>query len=213
MTKRIVALLGDYYHDAELSKNALQLAVQQINDVEVEYRTVQELNSCLKQAPDAVVLFAENRLNPQDEIINTWMDEQIAKNISQYVRSGGGWLAWHSGLAGYEIAEEYIEMTHGYFEYHPKQHEMVTYSFDQNNEFFQKGELAFLDEHYFVKCDEEKTNVFLTSTSVDGKSIAGWHHQFGNGRVVCLTPAHLKEGLEHPVLVQLLADSLKRIIS
>ncbi|WP_052087821.1 hypothetical protein [Paenibacillus wynnii] len=57
---------------------------------------------------------------------------------------------------------------------------------------------SFKDEHYFVECAEDKTEVFLRSTSSDGASAAGWAHFFGRGRVGCITPAHLAEGLLNP---------------
>ncbi|KRE46591.1 hypothetical protein ASG81_11075 [Paenibacillus sp. Soil522] len=61
----------------------------------------------------------------------------------------------------------------------------------------QQGTFEFVDEHYFVHCDEENTEVFLRSASTDGESIAGWRHRFAAGRVSCLTPAHREEGLLH----------------
>ncbi len=210
MTKRVLAILGDFYHEEKLSKRSFEHAIEQLNQVEVEYATVKELVDKLKTKPDVVVLFAENRLNPQEPQVETWMDEGAAKAINSYVNEGGGWIAWHSGLASYEQFEDYTTVLKGYFKYHPADHQVVTY-FERENMGLNSNEetFSFLDEHYFVYCDEENTNVFLKSESVDGTSIAGWEHKFGKGQVVCFTPAHREEGLLHPTTVKLLANAIK----
>lgn len=66
----------------------------------------------------------------------------------------------------------------------------------------------FRDEHYFVSVRSEETRIFLRSKSNDGESIAGWCHQFGQGRVCCITPAHSNEALRHEQMQRLLARSL-----
>ncbi|WP_078544533.1 ThuA domain-containing protein [Litchfieldia alkalitelluris] len=203
MTKRIVAVLGDFYHSEELAKKSLETVLQGIEETKVEYLSRSQLVANLETKPDVVVLFAENRINPEDEMVNQWMDDEAAKAISNYVSGGGKWLAWHSGLASYHTIEEYTKMLRGYFEYHPAEHQVVTYFSDQADSF------EFIDEHYFVKCDEANTNVFLRSESVDGTSIAGWEHSYGSGHVMCFVPAHREEGLLHPRVIKLLEKSLK----
>lgn len=209
MTKKVLAILGDFYHDEALAKQSFELAIQEIDRVDLKYTTVGHLVESLKSKPDLVVLFAENRLNPEDAKVNTWMDGHAVKAIRDYVNDGGGWLAWHSGLASYEKFTDYTAMLHGYFEHHPVEHRVVTYSASGSSIIHSNEKFEFLDEHYFVTCDEENTNVFLRSESVDGSSTAGWEHPFGKGRVICLTPAHLKEGLLHPSLIKLLVTSIK----
>jgi len=206
MTKRVLAVLGDFYHKEELANQALDAAVQQLDQIKVEYGTVQNLVTSLQTKPDVVILFAENRLNPQEQVVNTWMDDAAAKAIHTYVSEGGGWIAWHSGLASYENIQEYTSLLRGYFKHHPEKHQIVTYYGDSIDSF------EILDEHYFVHCDVDNTNVFLKSESVDGSSIAGWEHPVGEGRVVCLAPAHREEGLLHPTLVKLLANSIKSLL-
>jgi len=210
MTKRIIAMVGDFYHKEEWAVASLNKALEGLPEVTVVYAPAENIIEHLQTKPDAIVLFKENRLNPQDEEIKTWMDDEVAEAISQYVQDGGGWVAWHSGLASYENIETYTSMLRGYFEYHPDKHQVVTYKTVEGTEITsEENEYEFLDEHYFVFCDEEKTNIFLTSESVDGSSIAGWTHEYGKGRVVCLTPAHLEEGLLHPMTTSLLASSIK----
>ncbi|MBS4220351.1 ThuA domain-containing protein [Bacillus sp. FJAT-49711] len=209
MTKRIIAMVGDFYHKEEWAVASLNKALEELQGVTIEYTSAENIIEHLQSKPDAVVFFKENRLNPQDEKIQTWMDDEVASAISQYVQEGGGWIAWHSGLASYENIEIYTSMLKGYFEFHPDKHQIVTYKAVEGMSLTNYSDFEFLDEHYFVVCDEENTNVFLTSESVDGSSIAGWTHEYGKGRVVCLTPAHLEEGLLHPMTTTLLAKSIE----
>jgi type 1 glutamine amidotransferase len=213
MTKKIVAILGDYYHDAEYSKKSLELAVQQLEGVTLEYITYSNLVDHLQSKPDAVILYADNKINPQDSIVNTWMDMTAANEICNYVNEGGGWIAWHSGLASYNIQQDYTSMIRGYFQHHPPEHITVTYYTDKSNEWLQQdGKIEILDEHYFVFCDSDNTNVFLKSESKLGSSIAGWEHKYGRGQVVCLTPAHFKEGLLDQNIINLLIKSINKCL-
>lgn len=213
MSKRLIAFVGDYYHKKEWSMAALNEALKAYPDIEVEYGSADRIMDYIKEQPDAIILFRENRLTPQTDETNVWMDVEVETAICEYVRAGGGWLAWHSGLASYENMEKYTDMLKGYFKYHPAEHQVVTYTqvegatITHNKDAFQ-----LLDEHYFVHCDEEQTDVFLKSQSVDGESIAGWTHTYGEGKVVCFTPAHLQEGLLHPNVVGLLGQSVQKVI-
>jgi type 1 glutamine amidotransferase len=212
--KRVVAILGDYYHSAEIIKDALECALQSLTDsteICIDYVSVEELPGALHDKPDAVILFKEDRLNPADESAEHWMTDQIADKIARYVAEGGGWLAWHSGLASYPVGSAYTNMLKGYFNYHPPEHQQVRYMGSHPGLIQGAGDVAFeiLDEHYFVRCDSEKTDVFLCSESVDGCSVGGWWHAYGSGRVCCLTPAHNCEGLHHPVMLSLLRSAVQ----
>ncbi|MBS4205949.1 ThuA domain-containing protein [Lederbergia citrea] len=210
MSKRVIAFVGDFYHKKEWAVASLNKALESVPEVSVEYLSAENMIEHLRSNPDSVILFKENRLNPQDDEIKTWMDDEVASAISEYVKEGGCWIAWHSGLASYENITEYTSLLKGYFEHHPDKHQVVTYISEPGTDIIDHHvQFEILDEHYFVYCDEDNTNVFLKSKSVDGSSIAGWTHEYGHGRVVCLTPAHLEEGLLHPIFIELLTNSIK----
>jgi len=213
VVKRIFAVLGDYYHQKDLAIQSLEKAREQLKaevdfEVEITYLSVNNIVSRLKEQPDLVILFAENRLNPEDQDMKTWMTANDATKIDTYVRNGGSWLAWHSGLASYENIKPYITMLKGYFLNHPDEHQLVTYKLGQDT-LFVGEQFEFLDEHYFVEVEEDQTNVFLRSDSVDGTSIAGWYHEYGPGKVLCLTPAHREESLMHDQFVSVFTQSIK----
>lgn len=196
--KEIVAILGDFYHNEEIIKRSLHRAINNLGDVNLRFIDIDELQKELESKPDCVILFKENRLNPQSESVNLWMTEEIEKKIVNYVKDGGSLFAWHSGLSSYPEDGEYNKMLKGYFLHHPEKNDVVQYAPQKDviKEFESAIEpFEFVDEHYFVKCEENDTNVFLRSFSKDGQSIAGWYHHFGKGKVCCLTPAHREDGL------------------
>jgi len=213
---KLLAVLGDYYHPEEWAKESLEHALQSLPSVEniqIDYCGYDSLQAALTQQPDGVILFKENRLNPTDEIVEEWMTDEMASNIASYVKNGGGWLAWHSGLASYPENGSYTKMLKGYFLHHPNQHQVVQYTLHESEINLRTNSFAVLDEHYFVHCDEEGTNIFLTAESIDGHAIAGWSHPYGDGRVCCLTPSHNKEGLLNTDFINLLASCVNWVIS
>ncbi|TBL69715.1 ThuA domain-containing protein [Paenibacillus thalictri] len=195
--KTVYALVGDYYHAEDNIRHSLELALQPLTDrggLKLEYISTDALVSSLELKPAAVVLFKEDRVNPK-EGETRWLTEAVSDAITAYVEAGGGFVTWHSGLASYPPESSFIRMLRGYFEYHPAKHQTVSYRGELPGSESQAVSFDLLDEHYFVNCDEANTEVFLRSESVDGVSIAGWRHSFGQGRICCLTPAHNKEGL------------------
>jgi hypothetical protein len=207
----IVALLGDYYHPVESIKLALENSLapnMKELPIQIDYCDTTGLVEALEARPDMLVIFKEDRLNPQDAEIQCWMNEEIGLAIRRYVEQGGSLLAWHSGLASYPVDGAYVKLLKGYFEYHPSEHNIVTYrSFEGKSA--TGVEFSIKDEHYFVYCEREQTEIFLYSTSVDGNAIAGWRHEISKGRVCCLTPAHTGEGLLDENLVALLRGCIQ----
>ncbi|MDQ8735823.1 ThuA domain-containing protein [Paenibacillus sp. LHD-38] len=210
--KRLVALVGDFYHKKELASDSLHKALaEHIAASEIEVHLVSNPDQLIRELhnhPAAVVLFAEDRVAPIEQPDLKWMTPALSDQIVQYVENGGGWLAWHSGLASYPPDSSYTQMLRGYFLSHPEQNKQVSYAPADDG---QQDRFSFVDEHYFVRCDEENTEVFLRSFSEDGESIAGWRHPYGAGRVSCVTPAHREEGLLHSEFLSLLRREISWI--
>ncbi|SFL65900.1 Trehalose utilisation [Paenibacillus sp. 1_12] len=217
--KSIYAIVGDYYHAEEPIRQSLNLAMKPLIDsgsYTLEYISAEELMERLATKPAAVILFKEDRINPKDEIIQSWLTEDISAAIVRYVEEGGGFLNWHSGLASYPPDSAFVNMLRGYFISHPPKNQVVRYQgtlpLDNSKEGSKEITFEIMDEHYFVSCDEANTSVFLRSASIDGSSIAGWQHPFGQGKVCCVTPAHNKEGLLHDSMIELLQSSVQAVL-
>lgn len=216
-TKRITAIIGDNFHEETIIRIALEAAIERLGEEDgllVEYASYEQLAERLDRKPTAVILFMEDRVDPHTPAMRRWMTPEIAQRIVEYVQQGGSWLAWHSGLASYEKVGAYIGMLRGHFITHPKEHSVVTYRTEKNELGIpDQASFSFVDEHYFVACDEANTNVFLRSSSRDGESIAGWHHAEGEGKVCCLAPAHLEAGLMNRGQLAILGSVLRWIAS
>jgi type 1 glutamine amidotransferase len=181
--------------------------------VQIDYCYPKQLTEVLSKQPDVVILFKENRYNPVDENVETWMTEELSLVIANYVENGGNWLAWHSGLASYPVEGSYLKMLKGSFLYHPEKQKKVHYKASEGNTVVPSStSFEIVDEHYFVDCDKENTNLFLVSESIDGKAEAGWFHHYGEGKVCCLTPAHNKDGLLNENFLIVLRNCLNWLI-
>lgn len=214
LNKKILGILGDYYHDHDMALGALKKAVDILNRLgsdtfELIDSNFEGLDSALSQKVDLVILGRENRINPTDEVVNNWMTYDIEKKIVDYVNNGGSWMAWHAGLASYDETGEYTQMIGGYFLNHPSEHNIVRYIPRKNSSGISlKETFEVIDEHYFVKYNLDSSLIFLQSESPYGKSKAGWAREWGNGRVCCLTPTHREEGLTNKVMLEVLADCI-----
>ncbi len=200
--KKITALVGDYWHKGDMIEEALRQAAGRLEGVTVTFVQHSELAKALQEKPDAVVLFKQNPLNAPSEPLDPWMSAEIEQAILAYVEAGGYWLAWHTGLAGYDKDGAYVGMLRGRFLHHPNM-QAVTYSRPDGTEL-----VTLHDEHYFVEVEEGATEVYLTSKSADGEQLAGWTHAYGKGRVDCLAPAHAREALLDPGFQTILAERL-----
>jgi Trehalose utilisation. len=206
--KNVIALVGDYWHAGDMIREALGQAAEAAGGIALAFAEHGELKERLKERPDAVVLFKQNPLNAPEEPHNPWMSPETEAAIIEYVKGGGRWLAWHTGMAGYDKDGAYVEMLRGRFLHHPKMSD-VTYTRASDG----AEVMTLFDEHYFVEADEARTNVFLRSRSADGESLAGWEHGYGEGKVCCLTPAHAREALLDPKFQALLAERLRLLLA
>lgn len=170
---KIVAVLGDFYHKESLLKNALSDAVREIEGIELVYASRLELVDKLREKPDLVIVASENRLDPERDPEQKWLTESVERQIIDYVKQGGNWFAWHSGLAGYEENKGYVSMLGGCFTHHPDDHLKVRYDYKNDHVLsHEKASFAIMDEHYFIE-RVEKNTYFLESLSTYGVSDAG----------------------------------------
>lgn len=209
--KKALAVVGDFYHNGDLIRQSLNeildpLITEEV--VQLKYCETRMISQHLKENPDIVILFAEDRVDPENDPELRWMTPEISKQIAEYVDQGGAWIAWHAGMASYDADSEYITMLRGFFIHHPQENTEVTYQSmaDASSLGMNSVQFSCLDEHYFVECDEASTHVFLRSSSDNGEAPAGWVHTFGQGRVGCITPAHRSEGLLHPAFIACMRD-------
>ena len=212
--KKILALVGDFYHPADYLTEGLYNSLNNLYslDVKENYQHViwKELENY-----DVFILAAAGQLNPEesDEI---WMTEDHQDLIHKFVSNGGSLLVLHSGLAGYPIDGIYRELVKGHFIEHPPEHPEITLKPINNKNQLSRGveEFTIVDEQYFVDIDEEDTVFFLKASSKEfGSSIAGWAHRYEMGKVSCITPGHTLKVLENDMIRKLILNSIDWCLS
>ncbi len=213
MKKKILAVLGDFYHSHDLAWTAMQKTVAALeNDSGIEAEltdtSVEDLKTRLTKEVDLIVLYKENRINPKEENVACWMTPELEEQITRYVRDGGSIFAWHSGIVSYESNQRFNDMLRGYFLSHPSERQVSYRAVESNTGIVPESSFTVMDEHYLVNVTPLPNSVFLAAESTEGKSAAGWAHQYGQGRVCCLTPTHRSEGMENEIMLDLLAKCL-----
>ena len=216
--KTINSFLGDYYHNAQTMTTAVEHAIS-VNaaktDIDNQGVTgIDRLAAVLATNPSLIIIGLENRLNPQDEAVSLWLTPELDKQLVAYVTAGGNLLVLHSGLASYPTDSRYIKMLGGHFVSHPDKHCDVRYVSTQHWPISVPIDYTVEDEFYIVKVDEQTTTVFMRSESKEhGKQPAGWSHNYGRGRVMCLVPTHNARGYQEFGHQTLLVEAIAYLLS
>lgn len=208
--KKILALVGDFYHPADYLSEALQntLGDKYSLSIKDNHQDIpwNELNSY-----DVFILAASGKMNPQesDEVWITAREEEL---IEKFVASGGKLLVLHCGLADFSTEGILRQVVKGHFLEHPEEHPEILVSPVKNDLFpvEEIEEFKIVDELYIVDVDLEDTTVFLQAESEEyGNAIAGWAHQYGQGKVYCLTPGHTLEVLKEEMMAKLIIKGVE----
>lgn len=154
-----------------------------------------------------VVLAKSNNVSATDE--SEWMTPEVEQAFLDYVRQGGGLLAVHSGIAGYEKTPVLRGLLGGVFIHHPKQCPVTAEPREGHPLAEGSAPFTLTDEHYFVELDDAQADVFLTTASEHGVQPGGWARTEGQGRVCVLTPGHNLEVWLHRNYQSLLHSGLR----
>jgi len=214
MKQKVIGFLGDFYHQKKPMETAIFKAADSVGlNFDCQFLTQSDFAYALAQMPEAIVIGAENRVNPEDAKVNVWLNDNIDDKLESYVENGGSLIVIHSGLASYPPESKFRKLTKGSFVSHPPEHCEVRYYTPDLcgiSDGSPSYDFKILDEFYIVEVDVDQTNVFLySSCNEHGTNLAGWYHNYGEGKVVCLVPTHNQKGFEHPETLRLFADVLK----
>ena len=205
-SRRIVALIGDYYHSA-VGMRALLDRLAGGWDARIEaYTDAAALPWDELGDFQALVMAKENRVAPA-ESAQVWATPRHEAAIAEFAAAGGALIGLHNGLASYDEAGPYFATVRGGFQYHPKEHPRFTVRCLEVQhpitEAFQPLDVG--DEMYFVRVDSARTTKLLEVVHPDyGSSCAAWAHVLEKGRVFCFTPGHTAEVLNDPGYQRLL---------
>jgi hypothetical protein len=122
--KKVLALVGDYYHPSDYLKQALKMIIKKNYHLDI-YSNHQEIDWDGLIEYDVLILATWGKINdPDDEAY--WLDQYHEKRIDQFLAEGGKLFLVHSGGSNYpeaglmrkiagkdfiESSEDYPEMT------------------------------------------------------------------------------------------------------
>ncbi|MEJ6950436.1 ThuA domain-containing protein [Natronospora cellulosivora (SeqCode)] len=207
--KKILALLGDFYHPADYYTEGLQNILSKDFNLQIEsdYKKVDwdNLNDY-----NLFILAASGKLNPEksDEI---WMTEEHERKIESFLETGASLFVLHSGLAGYNTNSLIREICKGHFLHHPEEHPNITVDILNKEHSITRDidEFQIVDEQYFVDVDKDDINILLeTKTEEYGTAAAAWVHNYKSGKVYCLTPGHTIEVLNTKMMQKLILNGV-----
>jgi type 1 glutamine amidotransferase len=203
---KILVLCDDHWHPASVVRSGLQDLVAH----DFHFVWIEDAKAWSPQLMDSfpvILLSKSNNVSSGDQA--AWMTPEAAQAFVDYVRQGGGLLAVHSGLAGYQDVPGIRTLLGGVFAHHPEQCPVTITP--RPGHWLAEGAEPFTlkDEHYHMTMNDGEVDVFMTTESLHGSQPGGWRRAEGLGRVVVLTPGHNLEVWQHPAYQKILSNALR----
>jgi len=198
----VLVICDDYYHPAEVVRAGLALMPEHTYDVIEDARDW----SAERMAGYPVVLLAKSdAVSASDR--TPWVTPEVEQAFVDYVRSGKGLLAVHSGTV-YKERPMMRALLGGVFDQHPKQCPVTVQPVAGHPLTRGVQPYTVTDEHYHMLMDDPAVDLFLNTISEHGTQPGGWTRAEGEGRVCVLTPGHTVEAFTQPGFLQLLRNAL-----
>ena len=202
---RTLVISDDYWHPASTPRAGLDLL--QDSGFEFEW-----LENTKNWSPENLYDYPLVIFTKSDEVSavdqTKWVTAEIQQAFVSYVREGNGFLVVHSGTV-YEKVPVMRSLIGGAFLDHPKQCPVTVEPKSEHLLTYGSYPFTVVDEHYMMVLDDEKADVFMTSTSEHGTQPAGWTRLEGKGRICVLTPGHNVPVWQHPSYQTLLCNAMR----
>jgi len=231
--RRVLALIGDRYHNADYIRVALERVLDGLNvavDYTINYDQLSrsglanyQVFLCLRDGmiwpggyagPDAYSYQSglENRADFQDGGSRTWLKEEQAVALKEFVDAGNGFYSMHNNSHVSLSSKTYRDVMGGAYIGHPTLRPFKVRVVNSAHPITQGiHEFMVNDEQHYVEYDKDKKYILLESENVDGltyqtlgtKSISGWAYDYGRGRVVFTSIGHTIHALWNPEYVKI----------
>jgi type 1 glutamine amidotransferase len=165
--------------------------------------------------PDAYACYEEGLENPGDlpkPKAQNWITQEQAEAVREFVAEGNGLYSLHNNSHVSLTSPMYREVMGGAYIGHPPLRPFKVRVVNKNHP-ITKGIEDFMvnDEQHYVAYDKDHQNIFLEAENVDGltyedhgtKSISGWAHEYGKGRVVFTAVGHTIHAMWAPEYLKL----------
>ena len=174
--------------------------------------------------PDAYTAYEqglENRADFPEAKPQSWLTEEQALALQEFVRAGNGFYSMHNNSHVSLSSQTYRDVMGGAYIGHPPLRPFKI-RFVNTSHAITHGIRDFFvtDEQHYVKYDKNPKDILLEAENVDGltfgdrgtKSIAGWAYGYGSGRVVFTSPGHTIHALWAPEYVKLQRRAIKWLL-
>ena len=239
---RVLALIGDRYHNSDYIRVSLNKLFQELNlrvDYTINYDEISggllrnyRLLVCLRDG----MIWPNGYLEPNDydysrelensrewpkEEFQPWITEEQGKAIRDFVAAGNGLYALHNSSNISLYSKAFREVMGGAYIGHPPLRPFRVRVASRNHPITQGIEdFTVNDEQHFVTCDRDPKNIILRSENVDGlvyenlgaTSIAGWAHDYGKGRVVFTAVGHTLHAMWQPEYFKIQKNSVRWLL-
>jgi hypothetical protein len=242
-TRRVLALIGDRYHNPDYIRVALTKMFDGLGvavDYTMDYDRLSskllanyQLFLCLRDGmvwpggylgPDAYTAYEQGLENKQDfppPKSQSWLTEEQATAVKEFVNSGGGFYSLHNNSHVSLSSKIYRDVQGGAYIGHPTLRPFKVRVVNGNHPITQ-GIQDFMvnDEQHYVEYDKDRKNILLEAENIDGltyenygpKSIAGWAYDYGRGRVVFTSVGHTIHALWAPEYLKVQRRSVQWLL-
>ena len=225
---RVLALIGDRYHNADYIRVALTRMFEGLK-VSVDYTIAYDQLSrnllkdyqvflCLRDGmiwpsgylgPDAYTAYEanlENRLETPERSQN-WLTEEMAVAVKDFVNEGKGFYSLHNNSHVSLSSKTYRDVQGGAYIGHPPLRPFKVHVLNTSHPITQGvNDFVVNDEQHYIEYDKDRKYLLLESENIDGltyqklgtKAPAGWAYDYGKGRVVFTAVGHTIHALNQP---------------
>jgi type 1 glutamine amidotransferase len=174
--------------------------------------------------PDAYTDYAANLETPKtfaDPVSQPMMTEEQGAAVRDFVKMGGGLYAMHNSSYISLFTKTYREVMGGVSKSHPPLRPFQVRA-TLNRHPITEGMRPFIvnDEQHFVQYDQDPAHIILEAENIDGltfqdmgaKSVSGWAHNYGKGRVVFTAVGHNIHALWNQQYIELQKRSVQWLL-
>jgi hypothetical protein len=238
---RVLALIGDRYHNSDYIRTALDRLFRELGVPIVFTINFAEIGAARLEGYQLLVLFRDGLnwpngyLEPNDycyssdlensdwpkEEYQGWITEQQGKAIKEFVQAGGGLYAYHNSSNVSLFSKNLREVMGGAYLGHPPLRPFKVKVVNHEHP-LTRGIQDFMvnDEQHYVAYDKDPKDILLRSENIDGlnfetygpTAISGWAYDCGKGRVVFTAVGHTLHALWQPEYYKIQKNAVRWLL-
>ena len=239
---RVLALIGDRYHNPDYIREALDKLFGELGLPVVYTINYDEISASLLGRYELFVCFRDGMIWPggylepsgysysrqledrakwPEEKPRGWITEEQGKAIREFVLAGGGFYAFHNSSHISLYSRDYRDVMGGAYIGHPPLRPFKVRVANPDHP-ITRGVQDFMvnDEQHYVTYDKAPENVILKSENVDGlgyedhgtSSIAAWAYDYGKGRVVFSAVGHTIHAMWNPEYLKIQRNAVRWLL-